>query len=71
VGWFTAVLTSVVLALGLGVLTAAGSLSIVYFGLLTALAVTAALLRTCCCHPHCWEDEGHDDLAPHRSLPPR
>jgi uncharacterized protein len=38
------VLTSVVLALGLGVLTAAGSLSIVYFGLLTALAVTAALL---------------------------
>jgi uncharacterized protein len=38
------VLTSVVLALGLAVLTAAGSLSIVYFGLLTALAVTAALL---------------------------
>jgi uncharacterized protein len=36
--------TSVVLAVGLAVLTAAGSLSIVYFGLLTALAVTAALL---------------------------
>lgn len=38
------VLTSMVLALGLGVLTAAGSLSIVYFGALTALAVSAALV---------------------------
>jgi uncharacterized protein len=38
------VLTSVVLVLGLAVLMAAGSLSIAYFGLLTALAVTAALL---------------------------
>jgi uncharacterized protein len=38
------VLTSIVLVLGLGVLVAAGSLSIVYFGLLTALAVTAALV---------------------------
>jgi uncharacterized protein len=38
------ILTSMVLALGLGVLTAAGSLSIVYFGALTALAVSAALV---------------------------
>jgi uncharacterized protein len=38
------VLTSVVLVLGLGVLVAAGSLSIAYFGMLTALAVTAALV---------------------------
>jgi uncharacterized protein len=38
------VLTSMVLVLGLGVLIAAGSLSIAYFGMLTALAVTAALV---------------------------
>lgn len=37
------VLISAVLVLGLGVLLAAGSLSIAYFALLTVLAVTAAL----------------------------
>jgi predicted RND superfamily exporter protein len=37
------VLSSLVLALGLGVLMAAGSMSIVYFGLLITLAVVAAL----------------------------
>jgi uncharacterized protein len=38
------VLSSAVLVLGMGILLAAGSLSIAYFGLLTALAMTAALL---------------------------
>lgn len=38
------VLTSAVLALGLGVLMAAGSLSVVYFGMVAAVAITAALL---------------------------
>jgi uncharacterized protein len=38
------ILSSVVLVMGLGVLLAAGSLSIVYFGVLTSLAIGAALL---------------------------
>lgn len=38
------VLTSAVLALGLGVLMAAGSLSVVYFGMVAAVAITAALI---------------------------
>jgi uncharacterized protein len=38
------VLSSVILVLGLGVLLAAGSLSIVYFGLLVSLAIGAALV---------------------------
>jgi uncharacterized protein len=37
------ILSSVVLVMGLGVLLAAGSLSIVYFGVLTSLAIGAAL----------------------------
>jgi uncharacterized protein len=38
------ILTSIVLVLGLGVLMAAGSVSIVYFGLLITLAVAAAVV---------------------------